>query len=49
MPGMLSFYFLILSLIPGWNAQTASGCRYDLRTAQMVCPVTAPLRVERRQ
>lgn len=38
MPGMFTFYFFILTLIPTWNAQAASGCRYDLRTAQMVCP-----------
>lgn len=49
MPGMLSFYFLILTLIPIWNAQTAAGCHYDLRTAQTVCPVSAPARIERRR
>lgn len=48
MPGMLSFYFYIIILVAGWNEQFAAGCRYDLRTAQMVCPVSAPARVERR-
>lgn len=38
MPGTLSFYFFILTLIPIWNAQLASGCHYDLRTAQTICP-----------
>lgn len=49
MPGMLSFYFYIIILIPIWNGQLASGCHYDLRTAQMVCPVSAPARIERRR
>lgn len=49
MPGTLSFYFFILTLIPIWNGQLASGCYYDLRTAQTICPVNAPVRVERRQ
>lgn len=48
MPGTLSFYFYIIILVGGWNEQFASGCRYDLRSAHMICPVSAPLRVERR-
>lgn len=38
MPGTLSFYFFLLTLIPIWNGQTAAGCHYDLRAAQMACP-----------
>lgn len=44
MPGTFSFYFYVILLIAGWNAQFAAGCVYDLRAAVMVCPVTAPAR-----
>lgn len=48
MPGTFSFYFYVMILVAAMNLQFAAGCRYDLRTAQMVCPVSAPARVSDR-
>lgn len=38
-PGLPQFMLWLALLIAAMNAQATQGCRYDLTTARMVCPV----------